>query len=43
MGTDGALHTAARDDDNSRLLNRNENRDEFENEDNVSEILKKMK
>jgi hypothetical protein len=44
LGTDGALHTAARDDDNSRLLIKPEkNKEEFENDDNVSEILKKMK
>lgn len=53
INTDGVLHTAARDDDNSRLIksthhhggdkHNNNHHDQFENDDNVSEILKKMK
>ena len=44
LATDGALMTAARDDDHSRLIkNHDKNHDQFENDDNVSEILKKMK
>jgi hypothetical protein len=42
MNTEGVLHTAARDDDVSHLI-KGQNADQFEQEDNVSEILKKMK
>jgi hypothetical protein len=42
--TEGALHTAARDDDVSHMLINGKHREQFEkDEDNVSEILKKMR
>lgn len=44
MNTDGVLQTAARDENDTHLLIKPSHMDQFEKEDdNVSEILKKMR
>lgn len=41
MNTEAAMYTGARDDDNANMIKPHE--DMFENEEGISEILKKVK